>query len=103
MQLLQNTLPCAARGSPHRAWKRERAGTRRSMGPSGGLKRIQQAHPTAGNVIAVARHQGEVVQQGLRVIAPVTDQLHPPAQLSDGDCGPKEWCVIAGGGLCAPR
>jgi hypothetical protein len=98
MQLLQNTLHSAARGSPHREWKCDCAAKRRSMGPSGGLKRMQQAHPTAGNVIGVARHQG------LRVIAPVTDQLLPPLQLPGGDCGQNAWCVIAGGGsLCAPR
>ena len=32
--------------------------------PSTSLKRIQQPHSAAGEVIDVARHHGEIVQQG---------------------------------------
>ncbi len=42
-------------------------------------------------------------QLGMRMVTPVADQLHPAAQLTDGDRGQKERGVVTGGGLCASR
>ena len=124
------------------------------IGPSRGLKRIEHAHPTASEATGVARHHGEIVQQGdggdllvdgvvgsghpqsppdlgcialevehpvavglqpisepllqqlgLRMAAPVADQLHAAAQRTDADRSQKEAVssrAVAAQEACTP-